>query len=57
MKRWIAKLILDEKAATAIEYGLICALIVVAAMVAMTNVGASTINMWNVVSDNAVRNM
>jgi len=57
VKRWIAKLILDEKAATAIEYGLICALIVVAAMIAMTNVGGSTINMWNVVSDNAVRHM
>lgn len=57
MKRWIAKLVGDEKAATAIEYGLICALIVVAAMVAMGAVGESTITMWNTVSNNASQNM
>ena len=57
MKRWIARLVRDEKAATAIEYGMICALIVVAAMVAMGAVGGSTITMWNTVSNNATRNM
>ncbi|QAY78875.1 Flp family type IVb pilin [Sphingosinicella sp. BN140058] len=57
MKRWVAKLVRDEKAATAIEYGMICALIVVAGMVAMGSVGGSTIRMWNTVSNNATQNM
>jgi pilus assembly protein Flp/PilA len=52
-----AKLIRDQKAATAVEYGLICALIVVAAMGAMGMVGGSTINMWNEVSNNIADNM
>lgn len=52
-----AKLIRDQKAATAVEYGLICTLIVVAAMGAMGMVGDSTINMWNVVSSNISNNM
>ena len=57
MKRWIAKLFRNEKAATAVEYGMICALIVVAAMGAMGAVGGSTINMWNMVSNNAAKHM
>jgi pilus assembly protein Flp/PilA len=52
-----AKLIRSEKAATAVEYGLICALIVVAAMGAVGMVGNSTINMWNGVSSNVSNNM
>ncbi|PSJ39737.1 Flp family type IVb pilin [Allosphingosinicella deserti] len=57
MKRWIAKLFRDEKAATAIEYGLICALIFVAALGAIGAVGTSTINMWNTVSNSTVKHM
>lgn len=39
--KFIKKFIRDTKAATAIEYGLIAALIAVAAITAMTNVGKS----------------
>jgi len=46
----IAKLLRSTSAATAVEYGLILALIFIAAMTAITNVGNSTISMWNNVS-------
>ena len=45
--RALWKLVRDEKAATAVEYGLICALIVVACMGAIGLVATHTINMWN----------
>ncbi len=41
----------SEKGATAVEYGLIAALIVIAMMTALSNVAGSTTNMWNDVSD------
>lgn len=44
------KLIKDEKGATAIEYGLIAALIAVAAVTAMTGLGDSIGNTFNNVS-------
>ncbi len=44
-------LIRDSRAATAIEYGLICALIVLAMMGALVAVGSVTADMWNNVSD------
>jgi pilus assembly protein Flp/PilA len=44
-------LIRSTKAATAIEYGLICALIVIAIMAALISVGTVTSSMWNNVSD------
>ena len=37
----------DKKAATAIEYGLIAALIAVAAIVALSNAGSSVSNTFN----------
>ncbi|MCD2325028.1 Flp family type IVb pilin [Sphingomonas sp. IC-56] len=40
----------DTKAATAIEYGLIAALIVIAMMTAMMGVATITTDMWNNVS-------
>jgi len=40
----------DTKAATAIEYGLICALIVLAIMAALLALGTVTSDMWNNVS-------
>lgn len=40
----------STRAATAVEYGLILALLFLAASVAMSNVGASTNVMWNTVS-------
>ncbi|WNO52667.1 Flp family type IVb pilin [Stakelama saccharophila] len=44
------KLIRDSKGATAIEYGLIAALIAVAAIAAMTSLGDSLGNTFNGVS-------
>jgi pilus assembly protein Flp/PilA len=44
------KLIKDEKGATAIEYGLIAALIAVAAVTAMTGLGTSIGDTFNNVS-------
>jgi pilus assembly protein Flp/PilA len=40
-----------EEGATAVEYGLIAALIVVAVMAAMSNVANSTTNIWNDVAN------
>jgi pilus assembly protein Flp/PilA len=46
----IDRLIRDTKAATVIEYGLICALIVLAIMAALLALGTVTSDMWNSVS-------
>ncbi len=45
--KFINKLIRDEAGATAIEYGLIAALIAVAAIVAMQSMGNSLKNTFN----------
>ena len=42
------------KAGTAIEYGLICALIVLAMVGALTAVAKTTTDMWNMVSDRVI---
>lgn len=47
----IRELLSDEAGATAIECGLIAALIFIAAMTAIVNVGNTTVNMWNHVSN------
>jgi pilus assembly protein Flp/PilA len=49
-----AKLIRDDKAASAVEYGLICALIVLAMVAGLNAVASSTTTMWNDVSSNVV---
>jgi len=46
----IKNLIKDENGATAIEYGLIAALVSVAAVVALENMGTSLENMFTTVS-------
>lgn len=46
-----SKLIKNEEGATAIEYGLIAALIAVAAIVAMGNLGTSLSNTFNSVNN------
>jgi pilus assembly protein Flp/PilA len=43
----IHKLVKDEQGATAIEYGLIAALIAVAAITAMTNLGTTVSGTFN----------
>ena len=50
----IARLAKCRKGATAIEYGLIVALIAIATVGAMTNFGNSSGSMWNRVEDNIV---
>jgi len=49
--RNIYRLMRSTRAATAVEYGLILALIFLAAVGAMSRVGTATINMWTNVSD------
>ena len=49
--QFIRKLIKDKKGATAIEYGLIAALIAVAAITAMQGLGTQLGNTFNEVSD------
>ena len=45
------KLCLSESGATAIEYGLILALIALSVLVAITGVSDATIGMWNDVAN------
>jgi pilus assembly protein Flp/PilA len=51
-----AKLVRDKKAATAIEYGLIVALIVIAMIAGLQVFAGSTISMWNSVQQNVATN-
>jgi len=44
------RLMRSTRAATAVEYGLILALVFLAAVGAMSRVGTATINMWTKVS-------
>lgn len=53
LNRIFAKFIKDESGATAIEYGLIAALVSVAAIAALTSLGGSLTNIFTVV-DNAL---
>ena len=54
MDRTLKALARAERGATAVEYGLICALIVLAAMGAITGFGQKAIAMWNNVSNEIV---
>jgi pilus assembly protein Flp/PilA len=50
--RTISALVRDPKAATAVEYGLIVSLIVIAIIAAIMGLANSTTGMWNSVRDN-----
>ena len=50
--RFVRKMLKNEKGATAIEYGLIAALIAVAAIGAMSSLGGKLTNTFNKVSNN-----
>ena len=50
--QFVRKMLKDTKGATAIEYGLIAALIAVAAITAMTSLGKNLSNTFNNVSNN-----
>jgi pilus assembly protein Flp/PilA len=49
MRRFLG-IIKDEKGATAVEYGLILALVFLAMVGAVSTVAHTTINMWNYVA-------
>lgn len=51
------RLLRSTRAATAVEYGLILALVFIGAIVAMTAVGGSASSMWSTVSDTSVAAM
>jgi len=50
MKRLISALIHDQMGATAIEYGLICSLIILAMLTALQGFAAENLKTWNSVS-------
>jgi len=50
----VGRLTADVRAATAVEYGLIVTLIVIACVAAMTQVAGTTVNMWDDVSNKVV---
>ena len=54
MRLFFAKLVRDIKAASAVEYALICALIVIAMIAGLNAVASRTITMWGEVSTNVV---
>ena len=51
----VRRLLRDHKAATAVEYGLILALIVLTMLGALTGVADATIGMWNNISAKVTR--
>lgn len=57
MRLFFAKLIRDIKAASAVEYALICALIVLAMIAGLNAVAGETIAMWNDVSENVTNSV
>ena len=50
MREIFGRLLHDDRGATAVEYGLILALIFLAMLGAVQGVGNSTIGLWNTVS-------
>jgi pilus assembly protein Flp/PilA len=53
MRQWrshLTRLVTDRKAATAVEYGLILAMVVLATVGALQSVGGQTGSMWNNIS-------
>lgn len=56
MKNWLGRIVRDERGATAIEYGLIVSLVVIAMIGALVILADTTTNMWNDVSNNVSAN-
>jgi pilus assembly protein Flp/PilA len=55
--QFLAKLIRDIKAASAVEYALICSLIVLAMIAGLNAVASESTRMWNGVSSNVVEHV
>jgi pilus assembly protein Flp/PilA len=56
MRKLLRRLTIDPAGATAVEYGLIVALIVLAIVAALTQLAGRTITLWQGVSDNVSAN-
>ena len=56
MLRRLRKLWLDQRGATAVEYGLIISLVVLGAMGALSETASKTIQMWNNVATEVANN-
>jgi len=55
MKRALGKLLRDQRGATAIEYGLILALIVLTLMAALIEFADTSIDLWDNVADKVTK--
>lgn len=55
-RRKLCALVHDERGGTAVEYGLIAALIVIASISALKNLASSNSGMWNNVSNEVSTN-
>lgn len=42
----------DQRGATAVEYGLICALIIIAMLAGLSSLGGGTMGMWTKINNN-----
>ena len=51
MTKGLMRLLRDKRGGTAIEYGLIASMVVIAMLVALQNVANKTSTMWNSVSN------
>ena len=52
VRRMLRMLVTDERGATAIEYGLIAAMIVVGMIVGLSSLGGGALGMWTKVNNN-----
>ncbi len=50
MLRLLTRIVLDEKGATAVEYGLIIAMIILAMFAALSSFATAATTMWNTIS-------
>ena len=50
----LRRLLANQRGATAVEYGLICALIVIVMVVGLNSLANTTISMWGNVSHNVL---
>ena len=50
MKALISRLMRDERAASAVEYGMICSLIVLGAFLALKGVANESSNLWGTIN-------
>ena len=57
VKRLLSRLLMDERGASAIEYGMICAMIVLGLIAAVNGVATETTKTWNTVSSKSAEAM